>query len=303
MTALTLALLALALAHLAPAALMHAPRLRITPRAAVTLWQAVALAAVLAAIGAALAAPEEGLRALRGSNLAHDAWLLAATAIAAVLAGLIVVRLLWTTVRLGIGLRRRRQRQRDLLNLLAIASPSDARLHVLSGAVPLAYCVPGRPARVVVTDAVVSLLRGDEVSAVVEHERAHLRARHDLVLEAFTALHASFPRISRSRVALDEVSLLLEMLADDAAARRTEPGSLVSALTALEPTTSGDQVTLRRDRLLALQAEGAATNAAGPSGHRLASAAIYTCAVAILAIPTLTIVTPWLQTATAALGW
>lgn len=302
MTALALAALALALSLAAPVVLVRLPFLRDVPRAAVTLWQACALAAVLAAVGAALAAPEEVLRALQGDDLAHDAWLLAAASVAALLAGWIVFRLVSTAIRLGVGLRRRRRRQHEVLALLATTSPSDARLHVLGGSVALAYCVPGRPSRVVVTEAVVALLTQPQVEAVVEHERAHLRARHDLVLEGFTALHASFPRFVRSRLALEEVRLLLEMLADDAATRRTGAPPLLAALTLLEPTTEGDQVRLRRERIARLDGRDR-SDGAGAASRRLVSGAAYALAVGVIAVPTVTIVTPWLRTATAALGW
>ena len=54
MTPLVLGLLALALAGPAPWLLTRMPRLRTVPRAAMVLWQATALAAVLAALGAGL---------------------------------------------------------------------------------------------------------------------------------------------------------------------------------------------------------------------------------------------------------
>lgn len=72
----------------------------------------------------------------------------------------------------------------------------------------------------------------NEVTAIVAHERAHLRARHDLVLEAFTAVHDAFPVIVRSKSALDAVKLLVELLADDAAVRTAGPTPLARALVA-----------------------------------------------------------------------
>ena len=60
----------------------------------------------------------------------------------------------------------------------------------------------------------MTALEPDELDAVLSHEQAHLRARHDLVLEAFTVLHEAFPRWVSSRAALDEVAMLVEVLAD-----------------------------------------------------------------------------------------
>ncbi|EYR62127.1 Zn-dependent protease with chaperone function [Actinotalea ferrariae CF5-4] len=296
MTALSLAALAVLLSVAAPVALARARALHRAPRAAVVLWQAGALAAVLAAVGAALAAPEEIWRAVRGEQGARDAWLLVAASVAALTAGTIVLRLAVTTLRLGVVLRRRRRRQRDALDLLGAVDDDAARLHVLSGTVPLAYCVPGRPARVVVTEMVLQVLDEAETRAVVEHERAHLRARHDLVLEAFTALHVAFPRVVRSRLALDAVSTLLEMLADDIAAQRTGPGPLRRALRALEPKAEGHEVALRRARLEDVYPDD------GPRGHaRAVAAGAYLTGAAVLAVPTVALVTPWLRAAVSAL--
>jgi Zn-dependent protease with chaperone function len=70
------------------------------------------------------------------------------------------------------------------------------------------------------------------MAAILTHERAHLRARHDLVLEMFIAVHAAFPRFVRSAHALNAVQLLIELLADDAAVRAAGPTPLARALVA-----------------------------------------------------------------------
>ena len=56
---------------------------------------------------------------------------------------------------------------------------------------------------------------------MLAHERAHLRARHDLILEFFTVVHEAVPAFVRSDAALREVTLLIEVLADRAAVRAT----------------------------------------------------------------------------------
>src|SRR5699024_7680813 len=263
------------------------------PRAAVVLWQALALAAVLAAVGAALAAPEEALRAWAG-EVEFGAGLLLAVGLAALLAGVIVVRLVWVSVWLGLRTRRRRTRHAELLHLLDTADPQDRRMHVLAGPVPMAYCIPGRTQKVVLTDAALEVLDADEVDAVIEHERAHLRARHDLVLEAFTALHAAFPRFVRSQLALEAVHQLLELLPDDGAARHVGSQRLGSALGKLGSTAQSGPVQARRARLAA----GAAGRPA-PAGH---AAGAYLSAVAVLALPTVVLVQPGLRAAMDAIG-
>ena len=114
-----------------------------------------------------------------------------------------------------------------------VGSPgARAVLRVLDGAVPFAYCVPGRAPRVVVTEAALDTLAPDELRAVLAHEQAHLDARHDLVRESFVALHQAFPVLVRSRQARDAVGLLLEMLADDAARTRSSDTAMAGALEA-----------------------------------------------------------------------
>lgn len=94
----------------------------------------------------------------------------------------------------------------DLLGLSSDAVPVSARacvrgrdLRVLEVAQPLAYCLPGVRGRVVVSEGTLDSLAEAEVAAILGHERAHLRARHDLVLEAFTAAHAAFPDSSAAQ--------------------------------------------------------------------------------------------------------
>lgn len=292
MTGIALAGLAVVLSWLLPPLLARARWLQQVPRAAVVLWQAVALAAVLAAIGAVLAAPEE---AWRNYHTASDARvgpaLFVAAAIAAIAAGIIVIRLALTTLRLGLDTRRRRARHTELLDLLS--SSGSGPVQVLAASVPMAYCVPGGRARVVLTDAAVDLLDPHQVTAVVEHERAHLRARHDLVREAFTALHAAFPTVVRSQDALDAVDHLLELLADDAAVARVPAADLHGALATLATTADQEQIRPRMQRLSAPPL--------APARRRVLASLTYGLAAAILVAPTAALVGPWLQRAAEAL--
>jgi hypothetical protein len=154
----------------------------------------------------------------------------------------------------------------------------------------MAYCLPGVRSRVVVSEGALTTLSESEISAILSHERAHLRARHDLVLEMFTAVHAAFPRFVRSGNALDAVRLLIELLADDAAVRVAGPAPLARALVACAGgrTPSG-----------ALAAGGPTTvvrvQRLGGAGNSLALAvAAYAAAAAILIVPTVALALPWL---------
>ena len=295
MTPLLLGTLAVLLAGPVPALLARVVRTRRTPRAAMLLWQSVALAAVLAALGA-------------GASLATDrAWRrdpdLAATVVAGVallVTGLVLGRLLLSGHRVGTRLRALRRHHRHQVDLVARrdrARDGGASVLVLDHDLPVAYCVPGMAgARVVVSAGAVGRLTEVELDAVLAHERAHLRARHDLVLEAFSAVHDAFPRWVSSAAALGEVRLLVEVLADRAAVRSSDRKALGRALVELAGSRAagpGAGVTLgsgaagvdlvTRVRLLA---DG------GP--HRVQAAVLLVLAAAVLAVPTGFVVAPWL---------
>jgi beta-lactamase regulating signal transducer with metallopeptidase domain len=82
----------------------------------------------------------------------------------------------------------------------------------------------------VVSAGALDLLDQAELAAVLAHERAHLRERHDLVLLPFTALLRAFRWSSVACEAHDCVSLLVEMLADDRALRHRSARELATAL-------------------------------------------------------------------------
>jgi len=111
---------------------------------------------------------------------------------------------------------------------------SAGRLRVLNHPVAVAYCVPGvRRPRVVVSAGLLSTLGAGELDAVLRHEEAHARGRHDLVIQPFVAWQATFPFLRPAREATAAVSLLVEMLADDAAARHCGGRTLARALARL----------------------------------------------------------------------
>ena len=289
-TPILLAALALVLAGPAPALMARADWPYRIPRAAVALWQAIALAAVLAAFGAGIAlsystAGQPGEPRFDPSS-PRD---LAAAAVLA-LTALVGVRLLWAVGRVAVGTRSRRKRHRDLVDVLATPDGLIPGLRVLAEETPLAYCLPAlRGSRVVVSVGALDRLDDRELRAVLAHEQAHLRARHDLVLEAFTALHTAFPRWVRSDVALDQARTLVELLADDDARRRNGPLPLARALVALagSPAPEAGLAAAKSSTVLRVQ------RLADPEPNStLLSAAAYTAAALLLVVPTITVAAP-----------
>jgi Zn-dependent protease with chaperone function len=295
-TALLLGALGLTLSLLVPGPLARSRWPDRAPRAAVLLWQAITLAAVLSALGVVLAVPEELTRAFRSSRPVVAGALLVALAVAAVIVGRLLVSLGGVTRRS----RARRARHRLLVDLLDRAERRHEigpdHLRGLEGALPLAYCVPGREPRVVLSDGVLRVLDRAQVDAVLAHEQTHLRHRHDVVMESFTAFYRAVPAPLRSRAPLDAVHLLLEMVADDAARRVAGPQALRAALERLtdavpltEDATAdpwGDARRRRLDRLAEPHPESA--------GLSLVAGLV---AVALLVLPTVILVVPWLDRA------
>jgi Zn-dependent protease with chaperone function len=247
------------------------------------LWQSTALAAVLAALGAGLSLATDRLWASPVVPLD-----VAVAALAGAVTVVVAARLLLSGHLTGTSLRRMRRLHRQRVDLVARV---DGGVSVLEHDLPVAYCVPGMTgARIVVSRSTLTSLDPAELDAVLEHERSHLRARHDLVLEAFTVLHRAFPRWVASGAARHEVEVLVEVLADRAACRAGDRRALVSALLALagSPAPAGSLGSAASS--LAARVEVLRD----PRPHRVQSALVLLLAVALLALPTMLVVLPWL---------
>ena len=307
MSALAFTILAVLLTGPVPAMLARARWPLRAPRAAMVLWQAVALAAVLSAFSAGIAIATRLLVPGRdgrpttsivgaADRLGWPLWTLYISVFTLTL--LVGARLMVAVVRVAIANRKRRAHHRMVVDLVGVGhcaakSQPCARtrdLRVLDVPQPLAYCLPGVRSRVVVSEGTLSTLADPEVEAILTHERAHLRARHDLVLEAFTAVHAAFPRLVRSANALGAVQLLVELLADDAAVRAAGRAPLARALVACASgrapsgalAASGPSTVLRVRRL------------GGRGNSPLLSAGAYLAAAAVFVVPTVALAVPWL---------
>ncbi|AYY14499.1 M56 family peptidase [Actinobacteria bacterium YIM 96077] len=279
--------LALVLAGPAPAWLARAEWPSRVPRAALVLWQAMTLAALLSALGAGLS-----VATLISFYERPGIVLLALHISAFAFTVLVLARLLWSAHVLGTNLRARRRRHRQLVDLVGRSDGRAPGARILDAPEAFAYCVPGVSSRLVVSSSALDTLSDDEIQAVLEHERAHARARHDLVLEGFTALHNAFPTLVRSRAARDAAAGLVEMLADDAAQRRAGAVPLGRALVRLAhaPVPAGTIGTGHVTPLTRIQRLGEPRTIAH---HGLASS-VYAAAIAIVVIPTVSVAMPWL---------
>jgi Zn-dependent protease with chaperone function len=217
-----------------------------SPAAAILLWQALGLSWGLAAVGAlaglvavrarwgvvggVLAGAAQALRdAALGSTAATT--LVALARLAFLMAGAaLLILLCWVLLAASTTVLLARRRHRVLLSLLAHGDPKVPGALVVDSPAAAAYCVPGIRSRIVISAGTLALLDAAELAAVLAHERAHVRARHDLVLLPFSALGQAFPRSRLVRRAHATVALLVEMLADDRALRHRPARELATAL-------------------------------------------------------------------------
>jgi Peptidase family M48 len=238
---------------LGASALPRASWPRRSPAAAILLWQALGLASGLAAVGTLIGLAVPGSRigvvrsvlqaaALLGSGGvfrvpvlfgygAGGGPALVVIRLACLAAGLALLALLcWVLLAASVTVVQARRRQRALLTLLAHGDPKVPGALVVDYPSAAAYCLPGLRSKIVVSVGTLELLGHRELAAVLAHERAHLRERHDLVLLPFSALRRAFPRSTTCTGAQRSVALLVEMLADDRALRGRPARELVSAL-------------------------------------------------------------------------
>jgi Zn-dependent protease with chaperone function len=223
-TAVSLAVLAALLAWPVPALLARARWPRRDPLVALVCWQAIGLAGGLSMIGALLV---HGL-APWGHSLPEAAWSVSTSHPAAdpirgdhwgalTLAGVLAFELLGVLVLSWFRTARTRRRHRELLELVVQPSAELPDTRLLEHPAPVAFCIPGARPLLVLSSGMVAELDGDQLAAVVAHERAHLREHHHLLLLPVVAWEAALPVLPAAGRAHAAVRELVEMRADDVA--------------------------------------------------------------------------------------
>jgi len=228
-------------------ALARARWTRRAPRPALVLWQAVCLAAGFSVVAGLVLLAVEPLgstmlgaawawfAALFSGTLQLPLWRLGCGLVAASIT-VVLLAVLGRTAALTVHRRRAHRQVLDVLTRPTVRSGVGGRLRasqelrILDHGVAIAYTLPGWHSRVVLSAGLVALLTEAELSAVIEHERAHLRARHDLLVLPFQAWAVALGWVPGVRPAGASVAELTEMLADDVAAARTSRAALASAL-------------------------------------------------------------------------
>jgi Zn-dependent protease with chaperone function len=233
-----------------PLALRRVHRLERWPTLAAWLWLATTLGALAAVSLAGL------LLLLPTSQLGSGVAELLRTCVMALRAALstphhssaetVAGMLLLTAVAGGlvvggpvVGLRTRRAagRHRELLALAGRPATDLPGVTVLEHGRPFAYCLPGQPGPVVVSIAALRRLDAGQLAAVLAHERAHQAGRHHRLVLLTRVLRVGFPWLPAARLGHQAVARLVELAADDAAARTQGRRQVAAALACLGETT------------------------------------------------------------------
>jgi Peptidase family M48 len=214
------------------------------PRLAIAAWLALNSSAIGSVIlgGLALVVPTAGVSYHLAGLLAacaHDVRAryghpggAALAAAGAVLAFVVAARVGWCTVRMLVTARRDGQRHCHQLRAVGRA---DRRLGavVVDYGEPAAYCLSGVRQPIVLTTAAIEALDDVQLTAVLAHERAHQRGHHHLVVRVAGSLAAAFPFVPAFRHGHERVTHLVELLADDVAAKTASRLKAAEALLAL----------------------------------------------------------------------
>lgn len=247
-----------------PLWLKHAKWPSKAPGAALVLWQAIGISGGLALVTAPLTwglqpfgpgivpalvelwqiFQSQGVNAVLTDPRWHP-FGLAAMTLGLLLFGHLFLVLVHTAYRTF----RQRKKHREFVEILAASVKEEHGLNqavskstrILPVEHPLAYCLPAiNQPLTVVSQGLLEELTSDELAAVLAHESAHLTQRHDLLRLAFEAWHKAAPWFPATGVAVQEVTELTEIMADDSALVAHSRHDLTAAL-ALTAPESGDQ--------------------------------------------------------------
>lgn len=220
----------------------------VAPRLGIAAWSAAALSVVGSwVLAGGLAAAEvwrardstehlvRGCAATVGAALAGRYGSVVQNGVV-LLAVLVVLSMGVLGLRIGSSLfRARRDSHRHsnaarMLGLHEVIAPGAV---VLDAPERVVYCVAGRPVTIVVTRGALAVLDDAQLEAVLAHERAHLVGWHHLLVAISRALATALPRLRLFTTGAAEIARLVEMRADDAAARSHGKRTVAGALLAL----------------------------------------------------------------------
>ena len=148
------------------------------------------------------------------------------------LAGAVAARTAVTAVGHLRATGRQALRHARTARLAGVAQPALGAV-LLEHPQPAAYSVACRQPTVVLTTGAVHALSPDQLQAVLAHERAHLAAHHHRLLALARIGRRALPFLPLMREADAQVARLIELHADDAVTRTSDPVPLAAALVVL----------------------------------------------------------------------
>ncbi|MCW2560164.1 MAG: family peptidase [Mycobacterium sp.] len=243
-TAVWLLLYGAALTWLAPPLLTRLTRSGVSPHMGVAAWLTAIVAALFAWVGAVTLLAVAAVDGMKDSTAVTLCLKLFGLSERAPLPGrlgsvvLIVTAVAVSAVvisRVGRSVLGLRARSHDhAREARMIGHPTDRPgVLVVEAHRPAAYCVSGKPNAIVVTTGALDALDRSQLAAVLAHENAHIAGHHHELLMVLRGLATSLPRLPLFRVGAAVVADLLEMCADDAAARQFGTRPLLAGLLTL----------------------------------------------------------------------
>ncbi|MGF3057477.1 M56 family metallopeptidase [Microbacterium sp. YY-01] len=115
----------------------------------------------------------------------------------------------------------------------------------------VAFAVPGRKPEIFLSCAVERSLTQAQLRSVIAHEYAHLRQRHWWALRIAQINAMCLGGLRPGRALQRATTILIELAADDAAARQTGAANLANALAVLGKASGDQSMHLRAERLTA----------------------------------------------------
>lgn len=257
MIALALTLVAYALATLAAAPLLVGRgRWRVhRPGLALTAWFAMFFSGLFAATGSLAAAVAAALDQVLDAHRDSDSvlGLLGVIALCWLGFGPLGAALFVVTERARPILLREQETRLELTELVhrlryRTERFGDLTVGFLRYERAFACTLQGLDMDVLVSSGAASALSRAELAAVIEHERAHVDLRHGLVLRLAEVNAACLPRVRAAVEMMRSSALLIELAADDVAARRCGPAA-AGALRTLGTLEDDESMLLRALRL------------------------------------------------------
>lgn len=218
------------------------------PRTAMTLWFGAFFAGCALAMGSLLAAPVAGMAA---SDAPSPLEAVAVSAFAWVSLGIVGAVVALVSVAAEPLIYSYRDRVNRLVPV-AVSREDRGRFTLVrfKSDEPVACAIPGRLPEILVSTALETALTPSELRAVLAHEYAHLRHQHGWAVRIAEVNALCLPRGVRAGRALKRATLLLvELIADDAAAKQVGAANLANALTRLAQVTGDMSLELRAARL------------------------------------------------------